>query len=324
MEDLYQPHDKFIKVLLGQPETATIFFQERLPGPLVERLRLDKVESVEGTFLDEHLRGHFSDRLFRVATLQEEEAYVYSLMEHKSWYDPWEPLQLLTNMVHLFNWLKQGSRRKLPLVVGILIHHGASPWKGENQFSPLVNANGDLAPYVVDFRFVLVDLGPIPDQEISKDSRLRSGLLALKYAFRTEEQRRILFEIAKDLVDLPREYVLQILRYLIQVYDALDEPIIHEVVHKARGKEADEMASIFAREMIAKGVQQGIQLGVQQGVQQGEARVLLRRLAKLSGGVVPLWVQEKVNGADLATLERWNDLVDDARTLEDVFGPSLH
>ncbi|MEO5377908.1 MAG: DUF4351 domain-containing protein, partial [Magnetococcus sp. DMHC-6] len=62
--------------------------------------------------------------------------------------------------------------------------------------------------------------------------------------------------------------------------------------------------------------------GRQEGRQEGEAKMLLRQLTRRFG-TLPSNLQEKVNSADLETLELWSDLVLDARSLEDVFGADL-
>jgi len=59
--------------------------------------------------------------------------------------------------------------------------------------------------------------------------------------------------------------------------------------------------------------------GMQQGMQQGEVAVLRRQLQR-KFGPLPQWAEERLELAPSEHLERWADLVLDAKTLEGVFG----
>ncbi|MBF0185879.1 MAG: DUF4351 domain-containing protein [Magnetococcales bacterium] len=65
--------------------------------------------------------------------------------------------------------------------------------------------------------------------------------------------------------------------------------------------------------------QEGRQEGWQEGEQKGEAKILARLLIRRFGEL-PAAVHKKIAVANSDTLERWGDLVLDARSLEDVFG----
>ncbi|MEO5378456.1 MAG: DUF4351 domain-containing protein, partial [Magnetococcus sp. DMHC-6] len=72
-----------------------------------------------------------------------------------------------------------------------------------------------------------------------------------------------------------------------------------------------------------EGIQIGEQRGRKDGEQKGEAKMLLRQLTRRFGNL-PTNIQEKVNAADLETLELWGDQILDARSLEDVFGLNVN
>ena len=60
--------------------------------------------------------------------------------------------------------------------------------------------------------------------------------------------------------------------------------------------------------------------GCQEGELKGEAKLLVRLLTRRFGELSAA-VHKQIADADSDTLERWGDLVLDARSLEDVFGP---
>ena len=60
---------------------------------------------LDGSFVDEALRGSQSDMLFRVELASGGPAFVYVLAEHKSHADPGNPLQLANYMIRYQNIL---------------------------------------------------------------------------------------------------------------------------------------------------------------------------------------------------------------------------
>ena len=84
MSEITQPHDRFLKLLLSDPEKADALLRERLPKEIAELLSPDPPELVEGSFVDAELRDHLTDRLFRVRTLHGRVALLYILIDHKS------------------------------------------------------------------------------------------------------------------------------------------------------------------------------------------------------------------------------------------------
>lgn len=81
---LQNPHDAFFKRTLSDPDLAGTFLRERLPPELAELLGPEPPEPVPGSFVDEDLRQHHSDLLFRVRLKTGSGAFAYVLMEHKS------------------------------------------------------------------------------------------------------------------------------------------------------------------------------------------------------------------------------------------------
>ncbi|MBF0459895.1 MAG: DUF4351 domain-containing protein [Magnetococcales bacterium] len=63
--------------------------------------------------------------------------------------------------------------------------------------------------------------------------------------------------------------------------------------------------------------------GELKGEQKSEVKMLLRLLTRRFGALSPV-IREKVETATAYTLEQWSDLILDAHSLEEVFGPHLH
>nr|VFJ43117.1 MAG: conserved hypothetical protein (putative transposase or invertase) [Candidatus Kentron sp. DK] len=192
-DDVAHPHDRFMKDMLSLPERADLLLRERLPEAVTKCLSDDPPEPVQDSFVDERLRQHFSDRLFRVTTVNGQSAFLYVLIEHKSSPDTKVGWQLLKYMVEILKqWEKENPDwDRLPAIVPLVFYHGAEDWKIPDEFLHLVDAEEGWAPYLLNFRYPVLDLGTVPDTELSEYPRLRPWLVAMKYATRKDRQAAV-------------------------------------------------------------------------------------------------------------------------------------
>lgn len=179
MSDIAQPHDRFLKMLLLNPHQAGTLLRERLPKEIAECLSEDPPELVDGTFVDEELRSHLTDRLYEVRTVRGRKAFLYVLIEHKSQPEKRIGWQLAKYQIEA---LKQWERENpdwdlLPAVVPFIFYHGAVQWRVPDEFLALVDAEEGWRPYLLNFRFPVFDLGQV--DELSRV--IRSLPLALPW-----------------------------------------------------------------------------------------------------------------------------------------------
>jgi hypothetical protein len=145
---LIKRHDQFFKRLLDQAGTAGALIRERLPAVVAERLAPGAPELVSGSFVDNELREYHTDRLYRVRTLDGEEAFIYALIEHKSSPDPGICLQLLIYLTGIWQWWVEhggrrldGRRRGLPAIFPLVIYHGEAEWRIPLDFASGIDRN---------------------------------------------------------------------------------------------------------------------------------------------------------------------------------------
>ena len=106
MSDISNPHDKFFKETFTRLEVARDFFANYLPEGVTTVLNLDTLALQSGSFIDPDLQEQFADLLYRVALHDDSEAYLYILLEHKSYPDLQTPFQLLRYLVRI--WERDG------------------------------------------------------------------------------------------------------------------------------------------------------------------------------------------------------------------------
>ena len=120
-------------------------------------------ELVPGTFVDPALSETQSDQLFRVRMADGSPAYVYCLVEHKSWPDGRVAEQLLRYLTRIWSKMAQKKPRPplLPPIVPLVVYHGARPWPGPRRFSERLDAGDELRRMVLDFPYFVFDVGAV-------------------------------------------------------------------------------------------------------------------------------------------------------------------
>lgn len=327
MSDIAQPHDRFLKALLSDPQQAGTLLRERLPKAIAECLTDDPPELVEGSFVDEELRSHLTDRLYAVRTIRGRPAFLYVVIEHKS-----QPERRITWQLakYQFEALKQWEREHpdwdfLPAIVPFVFYHGSVEWRVPDEFLALVDAEEGWKPYLLNFRYIVCDLGRIEDHELSRHPRLKAWLTVIKYGTRDFVLAEVKGRLIEVMVQTPDDLPVFI-RYMVETYENIGEPELREIIRGVRPGEENKMMSQFAQEIIKRekphwtqeGIQIGISKGRQEGLQEGEAALLKRQLQRRFGSL-PSWAEEKMRAANTSALETWGDRILDAKTLDDVF-----
>ncbi len=281
-EGYNNPHDHFFKQTLAAPGLAAEFFHLYLPPPIVEVLDTNRVEAVKGSFVDEDLKEHFSDALYSVGLVNNGQAYIYILLEHKSAPDAWVALQILRYLVRFWDEQQKAGAEKLPLVLPVVFYHGKQRWKVADNFLSLFEMTGDLAvlrEYLPEFRYHLCDLSRYADDELAGAGRLSSSFLLLKHIFR-RGLKRLLPEVlrrnitGREVTNEDREYVRTALIYLLQTSKASERDFAAALREVAKERKLP---------MTENFIDRWINQGVRQGRQEGNINLVLRQLRRRIG-----------------------------------------
>ena len=319
MGEIAHPHDRFVKTLLSDPEKAGALLREWLPKEIAKLLSPEPPELVSGTFVDEELREHLTDRLYQVKTISGRIALLYTLIDHKSSPDRKTGWQFLRYIVEA---LKQWERehpdwQQLPAIVPFLFYNGAAKWRIPDEFLALVDAEEGWLPYLLNFRFPVFDLGIIPDKKLSRHPKLRAWLLAAKYATRDNQQIGIKELLVEAFSEVPEDLYI-IMRYVVETYGSYDEQAVREIIRRVQPEEEEKMMSQFAQDVLANRNPKWAQMVRQEAWQEGKASTLLSQIQRRFGDT-PTWAREKIAKADLPTMEEWSLRILDAKSLEEIF-----
>ena len=103
-----------------------------------------------------------------------------------------------------------------------------------------------------------------------------------------------------------------LLRYVGKASQKRDEHELKEILDKSFIEE-DVM-----QDFIDKYIEQGMQQGIQQGMQQEGGKILSAQLAHRFG-VLPTWVNKKIEEADVSAIEAWSIRIFSVSTIDEVF-----
>ncbi|MBL8727477.1 MAG: Rpn family recombination-promoting nuclease/putative transposase [Planctomycetes bacterium] len=146
MDELHaiqHPHDALFRGVFGDPERAGELLRSTLPDAVTAAIDWATLRAVEGSFVDEALRGQQADLLIR-ATAQGRATLLYVLLEHKADDDRFTALQLLRDVVRIWQRCRRDEpeRPRLPPVLPLVLHHGPRPWRSPRDLRALLDLDG--------------------------------------------------------------------------------------------------------------------------------------------------------------------------------------
>ena len=324
---IHQPHDKFIKLSLGEPRVAQEFFTEHLPPSILQVMNLATLKLQNHSFIDENYKGSEADVIYSVQ-VSHATAYLFLLCEHQSTVDPWIAFRLWVYRVRLMEQhLKQHPGQPLPLVYPLVIYTGHAPWNATLNIFELFGDQQALAEEWLFKSFQLLNIHQLNDEDIRR--RQWCGLVefALKY-----KQVRDFKKFLKILLPWIREMEQKgssgfslsktVLKYVLDGTETQDFDLFAKSIQEYLSPELGEEIMTLAQELIQRGHRQGISQGISQGIHQGIHQggvAVLTRLLKRRFQQVPSSYLIKIEQANAETLLSWSEKILEAKSLEEVF-----
>ena len=283
-------------MIWSDPKISTrSFLQNYLPGKVLDVARLDTLEICKDSFIEPDLKDYYSDMLYRVE-FGESPGYIYFLFEHKSFSDRNIHLQLLEYMVKIWRLgQKQGGFGKLSIVVPLVLYHGRSKWRiNENFLSGFNGPVESLVEYIPDFRYVLYDLSEYSDDEIKGTVMARVTMLLLKHVFEPDLADRLpdIFSLLKELSKKKTglQYFESLVKYVFSHVDDITVEKMQAIVHNALLEDKGEYIVTLAEKLRKQGLEQGLEQGLFEAVELGisikfedteETRAIIEKIKKV-------------------------------------------
>jgi predicted transposase/invertase (TIGR01784 family) len=281
---VYLSHDGLFGFAFDKKNVAESFVKEYLPGEITKDLDFSTLTPDKDTFVDQKLSHCYSDILYHIR-FRNNPAYLYFLFEHKSWEPNFPGVQLLKNMVRIWETHVEHHKgtQKLPPIIPLLIYHGEYPWKAGTNFISMFDIPGNLEKYIPAFSFELSDVSHMPKEEIKGDVELRLVLTAFRYIFQPDIMSRLkdIFQLFGELTDKTKfnQYLEALLIYLGSNIKDVKPEQLRDAVNEALVEGGAMMSTVFQQVLergkeigVKEGEERGKEIGVKEGEVRGEER----------------------------------------------------
>lgn len=341
------PHDALVKATLAPVEHARGFFEAVLPKPLIERLDMSTLCLVPTNYVSRKLGQLYTDLFYSVKLRDGGEQILHLAFEHENGIKKLIPVRFeRARCYFLEQWLRDHPKaERVPAIFPVLLHHGKKRWDAPLEYrevlDPAVKADGPTAPYVGNFRVLLVDLAHyFDDWDLWKaafghvaSALCQLVLILLQHAPRNPDlidfMRRHTMQLMRDVLAAPNgvDAFTHCFRYIEAVNDYLDADDMRGIVIDVAGPGAEELVvgktiGELKREAWndgwAKGEVNGEARGEAKGRAAGKAEVLLK-LMQLRYGSPDEATTARIHGATIEDLDRWTERILDADTLDALF-----
>ena len=263
-----QPHDALFKLVFGEPAALRGLLRDVLPPEVVSRLELDQLTPLPTAQVNDKLAVRIPDLLYQAPWRGGGFAQLAVVMEHQSSPDPRMPLRALRTTMRVWEQALEDPSAKLPVVLTLVVTHGARPWSAPTKLSELYDAPAEavaaLQPYLPELVLLIEDLAVIPDEGLPGDGGARLALILLRHAHKGKLWRNIednvpLFQ--EGLTQLGVNPSLGMLEYAMKLSEApWDDALRSKILALLNPPEREVIMSYFYRQMEASR-EEGIQIG---------------------------------------------------------------
>ena len=226
-EEIHHPHDLMVRAVLSDLTEAASFLQAHLSEEVSQALNWSTLTLLEGSFVDEDLRGSEADLLYEIEhVLGEESVWLYILLEHQSTPDRWMRFRLLKYCCRIWDmsFRQQPDQRDLRAIVPLVFYQGERSWSYSSEFADLFAESVRNWPGVPRFSHGLIDQSDIEPDDVQGELKARLMQLLLLAAYHPERPwGDLVVNLLDMLSSLPPSgginYVRVFLIYILQTQD---------------------------------------------------------------------------------------------------------
>ena len=275
------PHDEFFKSVFSDLGHARDFLQGVLPPEVVRLLDLSQLSPEPTSFISDALKETLADLLF-VCPLQESQAVVAILLEHKSWNSIHPHLQVLRYMVGIWD-SDQASGKPFRLVIPILVHQGPYPWKIDSFAQSFPALPEGLWRFIPRVELIVEDLVQTPDARLQgafHDPFVQVSLSLMKHIFSSEGTLAVARTLNPHLGDLDGERARRalntLLEYILRSGDAALRNTLIQSLHPSLKERSMTIADVLRQEGKAEGKAEGKVEGIHASKLEAARKMLAR------------------------------------------------
>ncbi|CAI9394833.1 hypothetical protein SK37_05051 [Citrobacter sp. MGH109] len=253
---------------MSRPEAVRDFMDIHLPAELRALCDFSTLKLENTSFVEDELRGYYSDLIWSLRTTKGGDGYIHLLVEHQSSPDRHMGFRLMRYAVAAMQKHLEAGHKKLPLVIPMLYYAGKrSPYPYPVNWLKEFD-DPELAAQLYSNDFPLVDVTVIPDEEIMKHRHIAALTWLQKHVrardkpddverlailFQSEytdgQTLTILVNYLIQAIDKPEpEKFLQALAQRLPRYEEDLMTIAERLEQKGRQNEAEKIARMMLKD----------------------------------------------------------------------------
>lgn len=265
MASISSKHDKFVRKILSDTDTAIDYLQNALPVHIAEKLDFNTLARQPGSYVSKELEKTISDVVYTCRRKDRSgDMEISLLLEHKSSPDIYTPVQIGSYLFSGYQHQIKQKRKQLSPIIPILLYHGKEKWEYWTLDRLFDELDGELLGYIPRYDYIYHNITDWPEEDIKAvhnrflvsfflmlkyawdKSRLKANLpeiLAIGLAKGSEHQQIAVLVYSFELVDFTEEQIKEILEAIpmdteekekfVSTYDRLLEKSRKEVWAKA-------------------------------------------------------------------------------------------
>lgn len=290
--------DAGYKQELAKPGPFLHFVQKYVKADWSAGLTPEQISLCDKEYVLQDYQKRSADLVYRIH-LKAQTLYVYLIMELQSRVDFTMPFRLLTLifglLLKIFLETPEAERERkdfrLPVVLPILFYNGKSQWSAETEFRNYMEGSGYFGEYSLNFKYYLVDLSQIKNDDILNTNTLIDNIFALDKNRKSERLTDILDIVIKRMDRLGESDRVSFQKWLENVLLAstrgTNQKTVREIIDMIHsGKGGGKMIH---------GIQVIIQGEYNRGIAERKARILTSMICKkLAKGKSPEVIAEEL------------------------------
>lgn len=257
------PHDRFFRSAMSDPEVALDFMQRYLPQAILEKIDLGSLKLLPQSFINNDLREFITDVPFKIS-FQGKPGYINLLIEHQRQADPLMALRLLEYSCNLFrSHIKETGETKLPVVYPIILYTGSNSYSYSTDPYDMF-ADIEMARTYFMKPFQLIDLTQMEDTDLKEDSVWMIVEMFLKHAFTRDIVSLVQKKMATMIENLVSKNKLNLFKssiyYLFYTQqNRYSKSDLFELFQPYLSPSTQKKVMTIADSLIEQGIEQGIE-----------------------------------------------------------------
>jgi predicted transposase/invertase (TIGR01784 family) len=263
-EEIHHPHDLMVRAVLSDLAEAASFLQAHLSEEVSQALNWSTLKLLEGSFVDEDLRGSEADLLYEIEhVLGEESVWVYILLEHQSTPDRWMRFRLLKYCCRIWDmsFRQQPDQHELRAIVPLVFYQGERSWSYSSEFADLFAESVRNWPGVPRFSHGLIDQSGLQPEEVQGEVKAQIMQLVMMAAYHPtlawmDQVARLLDSLSSLAPSGGINYVRIFVLYVLSTQEPEAARSFREVLLRHAPQVGDDLMT-YAQQLLAEGEQKG-------------------------------------------------------------------